>query len=137
MQESVGAWSCSSISQGFKNPNITPIPLPPLHTHTPKKCKENLPLHYWVSDQKFYQSSNEYLCWNWGLLSLKDEFQQKLMCKAQREWKWCENDFLFTLKLLCTNKHQRIKSCVRISFIYYWTDFARRDACIHRLYFNV
>ena len=42
MQESVGAWSCSSISQGFKNPNITPIPPrpPPTHTHTQKMQRE-------------------------------------------------------------------------------------------------
>ena len=41
MQESVGAWSCSSISQGLKNPNITPTtPPPPTHTHTQKMQRE-------------------------------------------------------------------------------------------------
>ena len=42
MQESFGARSCSSISQDFKNPNITPTPPPPppLHTHTQKMQRE-------------------------------------------------------------------------------------------------
>ena len=42
MQESVSAWSCSSISQGFKNPNIPPPPPPP-PTHTPTQKMQREP----------------------------------------------------------------------------------------------